>query len=530
MRKFPAFVGAAIFCLALTVATVIVLARSIKIYLIKIQNNMKLSFCNMQICRIAPAIVCILCITSSLKAQWSMNGTTQYYNGGGIGIGTNNAWASSLYISINNNDGGTTLAPSVSIKNTNPSDPNGNGYNVAWTDYVAGNGNILGQCVANYGTATFAPFNGGSGFYLTTRTDHPIIFATGSNCTEKMRLNTNGHLAIGTTADNGNPLQVNGNVWATGMMIGTTTPKEKLTIEGNALADKFRLNQPSTPGDGAGIFAPDFNSPAFGIYTANNERLRVFAAGNVAIGTTVDNGNLLQVNGNVSANGLVLPTGAGAGKVLTSDGSGNATWQTATGGSGSGWALGGNTAVDPSATFVGTIDNSVMAFRTNNVERMRIDGTTGNISIGTPDAHGFALAVNGQAIFTKVKVQQYGSWPDYVFQKEYHLPSLVELEKFINEHRHLPGIASEAEVREKGIDVGDQEATLLKKVEELTLYLIQENNRLTEQVTQMEEKDARLTKQEQINRDQNIKIEAQQKQIDELKAMILENKKVCNHR
>src|SRR6202000_2978336 len=105
--------------------------------------------------------------------------------------------------------------------------------------------------------------------------------------------------------------------------------------------------------------------------------------------------------------GLILPNGAAAGKVLVSDASGNANWQTlaAGTGSGSGRALGGNTAVDPTATFVGTTDNSTVAFRTNNVERMRIDGATGNVSIGTPtSATGFALSVTGSAMFTKVKV------------------------------------------------------------------------------------------------------------------------------
>jgi hypothetical protein len=241
------------------------------------------------------------------------------------------------------------------------------------------------------------------------------------------------------------------------------------------------------------------------------ERMRVFGGGNIAIGTTSDNGNLLQVNGHIWATGLVLPTGAAAGMVLVSDASGNATWQPAAAGSGSGWALGGNTAVNPSATFIGTTDNSTVAFRTNNVERMRIDGTTGNVSIGTTNAQGYALAVNGSAIFTQVKVKTYPTWPDYVFRKDYELPSLKELEQYVAEHRHLPGVASEEEVRANGIDVSENEAVLLKKVEELTLYLIQDNKRLTEQVRRLEE--------------QNTRLEAQQKEIDELKALILAKNK-----
>jgi hypothetical protein len=76
-----------------------------------------------------------------------------------------------------------------------------------------------------------------------------------------------------------------------------------------------------------------------------------------------------------------------------------------------------------------------------------------------------------------VKVKTAGTWPDYVFAKDYHLPDLQELEDYLAKYRHLPGIASEAEVQKDGIDVGDNQAALLKKVEELTLYLIDENKK-----------------------------------------------------
>src|SRR6185437_9687318 len=101
--------------------------------------------------------------------------------------------------------------------------------------------------------------------------------------------------------------------------------------------------------------------------TNNLERMRIFGGGNVAIGTTSDNGNLLQVNGNLWTTGLVLSTGAGAGKILTSDANGNATWQTA---AASGWAPGGNTV--GAVKTLGTIDNYDLAVITNNSERMRI--------------------------------------------------------------------------------------------------------------------------------------------------------------
>jgi hypothetical protein len=130
--------------------------------------------------------------------------------------------------------------------------------------------------------------------------------------------------------------------------------------------------------------------------------------------------------------------------------------------------------------------------------------TVNSVGIGTSNTLGYKLAVKGSALFTKVKVIAPSDWPDYVFEKDYQLRPLAELEQYIVEHHHLPEINPEDEVRKNGIDLGDHAGAVLKKVEELTLYLINENKQLKEQ---------------------NAKLEAQQKQIDELKAMILEKNK-----
>jgi hypothetical protein len=99
--------------------------------------------------------------------------------------------------------------------------------------------------------------------------------------------------------------------------------------------------------------------------------------------------------------------------------------------------------------------------------------TSGNVGIGTADTKGYKLAVAGNMIAESVKVQLQGSWPDYVFSKSYQLPSLQETEKHIKERGHLPGIPSAAEVKANGIDLGEMNAKLLQKIEELTLHLIE---------------------------------------------------------
>jgi hypothetical protein len=91
------------------------------------------------------------------------------------------------------------------------------------------------------------------------------------------------------------------------------------------------------------------------------------------------------------------------------------------------------------------------------------------------------LAVNGTVSAQKMLLSQTGRWPDYVFSKQYHLPSLTEVENFIKQNNHLPGIPSAAEVEKKGIDVADTQAALLKKLEELTLYVIELEKRSQKQ-------------------------------------------------
>lgn len=117
----------------------------------------------------------------------------------------------------------------------------------------------------------------------------------------------------------------------------------------------------------------------------------------------------------------------------------------------------------------------------------------GKLSIGTTSLPtDYKLAVGGNIIAEKVRVKlQSSGWPDYVFDKKYKLPSLREIELFIQQHQHLPGVPSAAEVEKEGIDLGDNQAVLLKKIEELTLHLIE----LSKKVDQLSEENKVMKKQ-----------------------------------
>jgi hypothetical protein len=103
----------------------------------------------------------------------------------------------------------------------------------------------------------------------------------------------------------------------------------------------------------------------------------------------------------------------------------------------------------------------------------------GQIGIGTlnPKAK---LAVNGNILARKVKVTQL-DWADYVFQPNYRLRPLSEVEQYIKQYHHLPEVPTAEEVEKSGVDVGDNQVTLLKKIEELTLYVIEQNKKIEEQ-------------------------------------------------
>ncbi len=97
---------------------------------------------------------------------------------------------------------------------------------------------------------------------------------------------------------------------------------------------------------------------------------------------------------------------------------------------------------------------------------------TGNVGIGTLDTQGYMLAVGGDVIAEGVKVELEGEWPDFVFDEEFNLKPLSEVESFIKAYRHLPNIPNAENVKQDGIDLGVMNAKLLQKIEELTLYTI----------------------------------------------------------
>lgn len=104
---------------------------------------------------------------------------------------------------------------------------------------------------------------------------------------------------------------------------------------------------------------------------------------------------------------------------------------------------------------------------------------TGKVGINTENTtSAYALAVDGGLITTKVYIQDVEDWSDYVFDDTYKLMPLHELKKYIGDNKHLPEIPSESEIVDQGYDMHDMQNAMMKKIEELTLYTLQQQEEI----------------------------------------------------
>ena len=98
---------------------------------------------------------------------------------------------------------------------------------------------------------------------------------------------------------------------------------------------------------------------------------------------------------------------------------------------------------------------------------------SGEVAIGRASVpSGYKLAVDGHIRTREIRVDQ-DTWPDYVFEEGYDLPTLEEIQKHIQEKGHLPNIPSAKEVESNGLELGEMNRLLLEKIEELTLYVLE---------------------------------------------------------
>jgi hypothetical protein len=235
---------------------------------------------------------------------------------------------------------------------------------------------------------------------------------------------------------------------ATGFVgIGTPSPSEMLHVNGNLLSNQYTA-----------VYGT-FNSPSnLTLSTGGTSRLNIIhATGFVGIGVTPT--EMLHVNGNILTSGNIT------GNALSTTNATIGTF-TANGGTVSSFRTGGIT-VSSDANYATASSNDLL-----------VQGRVGIGTTLTSNPNNYVLAVNGKIGAKDVQVETKSTtWPDFVFASGYTLPNLYAVEQFIRANHHLQNVPSAQEI-EKEHNLGQMDAILLQKVEELTLYIIQQQKEI----------------------------------------------------
>jgi hypothetical protein len=231
--------------------------------------------------------------------------------------------------------------------------------------------------------------------------------------------------------------------------IGTNNPASKLTIQTPINTNGWRHVGGSDSiivSEGIGGVSAAIGTSTNHIFRLNSNglgRMHIYPNGNVTVG---DNNAPAIDKFTVQAEGYGLTQTNTAGTITV------------------GTYIGGN------AGWVGTKSNHPFYFFTNNSGAQMTIVQNGNVGIGTTNPT-YKLSVNGNIRSKEVVVET--GWADYVFDKNYKLKPLDEVEKYIEEHKHLSGIPSAEEIEKNGLQLGDTQKKMMEKIEELTLYVIE---------------------------------------------------------
>ena len=270
--------------------------------------------------------------------------------------------------------------------------------------------------------------------------------------------------------------------------IGTTDPKKELHVDGNVMISNsnnallFANSASSTDGDfgiklsrnGLEFFKPNNGSPM-------NNLLYIGTNGNIGIGSS-NTTYKLNIAGSARSTSFQTETLTVTDDVIFNNLAGNTTQVVTVDNNG-----------ELSTTSFSTLQDNLgnhIASQNLNLNGYRIinTGNNGGIFINTNNNVGIGtlnpiheLSVNGTIQAKELIVTTLAAdWPDFVFDPEYKLTSLHELDKYIESEKHLPGVPSANEISERGIKVGEMNAILLQKVEELTLYVIELQKQIDE--------------------------------------------------
>jgi len=481
--------------------------------------------------RIFVTLVAVFTMAQFSYAQWTPDGSGNYsLTSGNVGIGTTN-FSSLLTLGSSSTRGTLNVAAGSDVPAISISDMRSGGHqytlyggvsnvgNLDIYDQTAGAYRFTLNSFGNVGIGTSSPSSlltiGGSSTrgverIIGTPSNAPVLVLDNTNASGGTAWyvyagnNVASAFSIENTVGNNFVLASNGYVG-----IGTASPAFKLDV-----SNTINVTASSSTG-----IAYQFDGTAYGG--------KKWAMGD---GTTV-NGTFAIRDVTAGVDRFSINTSGYVGIGTTAP-----TYQLEVKAPYTGAALGiiGRTSDDASLiTFYNSAKTTQMAKFTANTIGFNLDVNqstaltvlnSGYVGIGTtiPDAK---LAVLGTIHANEVKVDLSVPGPDYVFEHDYKLTNLDDLKAYVDKNHHLPEILSAAQMAKDGLNLGDMNIKLLKKVEELTLYSIEQNKQLTEQNKQITEQNKEATQQNKQIAGQQKQITNQQQQLDFLKEEIVNLKK-----
>lgn len=435
------------------------------------------------------------------------NGNLKFKSISGLSGGVDSAWA---YDSINiyNRNAGNVGIGTL--------DPTAKFHTIGSVRFESFKNNLQGDSVLTTDAEgnlkfVYLPYgSGGTGgeFHFSNGIEHNGgNVRLGGQLTDSVKINLQGNaFQFNNGPDKVIDISPDGNVG-----IGTAATDKKLTVRGMSIGrafdsvgwgDRLWFNE---YGNQDGIWMSRYN------LGTDNTELRVSISDDGAYGDKFQIGHFMYDNPTVWQSTFVVQANgvAGVGTAdLTSEMSIGKTHGNKLSVGNSAWAKTSILSTGWDSNNSDYTDLLVPGAETNTA-LIRLN-KAGNVGIGTlvPDAL-YKLSVNGKIRAKGLRVQSSG-WADFVFEPDYNLMSLPDLEKFIRNKKHLPGIATAAQVMREGNDVGETQVQLLQKIEELTLYIIG----LNKQVKDLEDKNKKLESQQS-------QIGQLQQQLDDLRKLIL---------
>lgn len=332
------------------------------------------------------------------------------------------------------------------------------------------------------------------GFYTHANQNGSIVIGSGSSANAPLTSTVPGiMMGTGSSVPTIFLSRANGTLSSGKVGIGNvTTPLAKLHI----VADEY---------EDAGIFLQPTGKNgevSFINMTDNNHQIMVKEDGSMHVKASNNDLNLLGSNANLSGNAFTL--GYHNNKKFYATTQGNpAIYSNAY------RTTNGCFRYTEGSSYAIEFNNNALLFRTAVYQQppeprsseitnwrdallMKTNGAitlNGKVGINTENTtNGFALAVDGGIISTEVYVMRVENWPDYVFNKDYELMSLTDLKLFIEAHHHLPNLPSEEEIQENGYEISEMQSLLLQKIEELTLHILKQEERISQLENELNKK------------------------------------------